>query len=1002
MRCSLVGACCLLVVVSLAALQQRQPTFRVGVDLVVVDAHVVDASGRPVADLRPADFTVTVDRTPRPIVSAEYIAHTTTTGVSTPPAPDRPQPLFSSNLVPASAPPGRTILLVVDEANIRSGLGRIAAQAAERFLDRALPNDRIGLVVIPRGGARLDPTLDRVAVKQALAHVVGHRVPVATQLGTIYSLGVSEAFAFLHDRAKWSEILRRECAEKRPNPPGCGGELQLYARTMMSDARQRTFDSVRALTALFDALAQLPGPKTVVLLSEELPVSGYLAEQADFNTEARRLAAAASRARATVYVLHLQGPLADVEDRVEPASTTADADMCASGLETVTSLTGGARRMVSGRVDAAFDRITLEISGYYLLGFEAQPRDRDGKAHQIKVAVARRAVDVRARRVFVVPPRAEVAPPDSSPRDLVTRLLRTDARASDIPIAVTTYAVQQPGSRSDVRVIISAEIDRAAAQDTNLTVGYVIVDPNGRNAGGAVESLSLKPVLEHPDRPLSYLGAALVPPGPYTIRLAAADRALRAGSVAHGFDARLTEASNLAFSHLVVVDPHSAERNKPRPSVAAVFDEGLVCYLEVYPKTGALPPATSLRLEIADNADGPPRIADVMTLQPGDADRPLRASGSLSLAAVPSGQYLARAVVSVGGQRVVQVSRPIRVAHPAVPVAAPAPEPRTPPPVAAPELPSKAPARQAGAAAVARKPGAPKLEQVMERAGRYVVSYGEQLSVVVGVERYTQWMQNEDYPRPVAQVLLSEFALFRAKDDWLGFRDVYEVEGKPVTARRDRLQKLVQESLSTAIDQGRKIAEESARYNLGAIQRNFNVPTTALFFLHPTNQPRFRYRKEGDGTVDGIPVWKIRYEETKKRTIIRTSAGKDMPVHGLFWIDPTDGRVVKTQMEIVADAMLGVDTRGMEDRRFESPFDVVPRDRDFWRERRVRSSASIAVTYRRDDRLGLLLPAEMVEMYEGPAVSRPSGKETVTRITCRATYSDFKRFETGGRVVVPK
>jgi len=300
----------------------------------------------------------------------------------------------------------------------------------------------------------------------------------------------------------------------------------------------------------------------------------------------------------------------------------------------------------------------------------------------------------------------------------------------------------------------------------------------------------------------------------------------------------------------------------------------------------------------------------------------------------------------------------------------------------------------------------PTLAQVMSLAGRYVAAYAEDMSVVIGTERYVQWMQNDDFLRPVSQVLVSEFALVRVKGDWLGLRDVYEVEGKPVADRKDRLLTLLRQPTEAAIEQGRRICDESARYNLGAIQRNFNVPTTALFFLQPANQTRFRFTKKGEERIEARAVWTVRYQEVQRPTIIRTSQGKDMPVTGTVWIDPTDGRVFKTSMQITIEGRLGgqadltSDPGGFgEVVRRQRPGDPHP---VFGRERSVGSSASITVTYRQDQRLGLLVPAEMSEEYQGPATSRFSGRDTVTRITTRATYSDFKRFETGARVVIPK
>jgi hypothetical protein len=279
-------------------------------------------------------------------------------------------------------------------------------------------------------------------------------------------------------------------------------------------------------------------------------------------------------------------------------------------------------------------------------------------------------------------------------------------------------------------------------------------------------------------------------------------------------------------------------------------------------------------------------------------------------------------------------------------------------------------------------------DEVVQRAARTLEQYAGQLSLLIGVEEYAQYLGDESFDRAYKRLLVSEFALVRVKDDWLGFRDVGEIDGKPVADRQDRLRKLFLETPDDAVGRARRISDESARYNLGAIQRNFNVPTMALFFLQASNVARFKFSKEGEERHDGTLVWKIRYQEIRKPTIIRTSAGKDMPVKGTFWIDPTDGRVLKTHMEIsVETAMQGhagvlgaVTERG-------APL------------RRVTSSASITVTYRADPAIGLLVPIEMRETYQAPAVNRFTGNEEFSTVNCRATYSHFKKFETGARLV---
>jgi VWFA-related protein len=1005
-------------VVALLPVVQQQPVFRGRVDLVAVDVHVVDGSGRQVADLRAEDFTLKVDGKPRPIVAAEYISH----GVSSASVPARSTaarrgPLFSSNASPSSGAPGRTLLLVVDESNIGAGNGHWAMMAAERFLDQMGPADRVGLALIPYGRANIDPTTDHAEVREALQHIIGHLHTVQPE--SSHSLGLVEAFAFANDDGRtWQEAIQRECyAPRFPETTEiCVKLLETDARRMVSDAHQRLLESVRSFVALLTALTQLPGPKTLVLISEELPVSPYLADRTDFSAEASQIAAAAARAEASVYVLQLHTPLVDVETRLAPPTSTEDADIRASGLEHVTSLTGGTRLMISGQPGAAFDRIALEISGYYLLGFRAEAADRDGQPHDIAVEVRRPGIHVRARKMFAFGDVTK-ASPDANATDVVNRLLRTPAEAADLPLAVATYALPAPGQDPPrVQVIISAEIGRAVKDAAAVTVGYILLDATGKNAGASVEQVTLKPVRAQPGGPLGYLAAAIVPPGRYTMRFAAADDALRAGSVEHRVEARLTEVGELRISDLIIHDPHLTEPGGARPSVLAALRDTLAASLELASQMPELPPGITVRLEVAGSLDGPALAGGEMALQPSPKERRFQASGSVPLSGIPPGDYVGRAVVSfAGGAPAVRVTRPVRIMEPSVPAVLPGtpappsagipPAAAQPQPAAAPTVaaatPPATPPVAAATPAIARAAPARTVEEAVERAGRYIVDYGGQMSLVIGIERYAQWMQREDFIRPVTRQLVSEFALVRVKDDWLGFRDVYEVDGKPVSDRQDRLEKLFLQSPSAAVDQGRQIAQESARYNMGAIQRNFNVPTTALFFLQPANLARFRFRKSGEDSIDGVPVWKVGYEETRKPTIIRTSAGKDMPLKGTMWIDPTDGRVLKTHMEIISEARLS-GARPSSDPGGFGDLQSSPQRRGAGDVRRVNTSASITVTYRLEPKFGLLVPSVMLETYEGPTLSQFTGEESVTKINCRATYSDFKRFETSGRVVIPK
>jgi hypothetical protein len=64
----------------------------------------------------------------------------------------------------------------------------------------------------------------------------------------------------------------------------------------------------------------------------------------------------------------------------------------------------------------------------------------------------------------------------------------------------------------------------------------------------------------------------------------------------------------------------------------------------------------------------------------------------------------------------------------------------------------------------------------------------------------------------------------------------------------------------------------------------------------------------------------------------------------------------------------------------------------------INTSADIEVTYRKPAGIDLWLPAEMLELYEGP-VSGVGMRTTGSRSVTRASYANFKQFGASGRIV---
>ena len=135
-------------------------------------------------------------------------------------------------------------------------------------------------------------------------------------------------------------------------------------------------------------------------------------------------------------------------------------------------------------------------------------------------------------------------------------------------------------------------------------------------------------------------------------------------------------------------------------------------------------------------------------------------------------------------------------------------------------------------------------------------------------------------------------------------------------------------------------------------------------FLFHENQPRFTFRKTGEKTVNAQRVWVVAYDETRIPTLIATTNGEGLPIHGELWIEPASGRVLKTKM-IVENL---------------NPARGSQVDTERYRPRIV-----IDVTYRADPSLNILVPVEMKELYE----------KSTEKVVCAATYSNF-------RLIAPK
>lgn len=256
----------------------------------------------------------------------------------------------------------------------------------------------------------------------------------------------------------------------------------------------------------------------------------------------------------------------------------------------------------------------------------------------------------------------------------------------------------------------------------------------------------------------------------------------------------------------------------------------------------------------------------------------------------------------------------------------------------------------------AQSPDLQELDELLDRVTDYVTVYTREFIGVVAEETYRQDVSTRNgvdgrgFPIEGRQsrTLRSDMLLVRAPagDRWLQFRDVFAVDGKPVRDREERLVKLFLEPSQSAQQQVADIKAASARYNIGGVDRNINVPVLALRVLDPASRPWFAFsvgRKRHDG-------WELEYREERSATLIRGRDEQATPAFGRFVVDPATGRVLASELHADTPAL----------------------------------KAQIDVRYGAEAALGgTFVPREMREKYQ---------TDDGTTIVGRATYARFRRY----------
>ena len=266
------------------------------------------------------------------------------------------------------------------------------------------------------------------------------------------------------------------------------------------------------------------------------------------------------------------------------------------------------------------------------------------------------------------------------------------------------------------------------------------------------------------------------------------------------------------------------------------------------------------------------------------------------------------------------------------------------------------------------------LDDLLDRATRYVLAYEQSFSFLVFDEIYHQEIRRPSNPGTnlsrnnpgggglaggptKVQELRSDFLLVQLGEGagWMQVRDPFELNASKLRDRDDYLISLFVSNHPARFEEADRVVEESKKFNIGSVERSVNHPTLAMMFLHPRVRERFAFEDQGVDAVNLRSLVRIGYREMARPTLIKTTRGRDLALTGNLWVDSATGTVVKTELN-VADP----DVR-----------------------------AQVTVTFRLDDKQKIWVPLQMEEYYKA--------SQSLDEIFATANYSNVRKYDTRDR-----
>jgi len=553
---------------------------RISVTLVQIDAVVTDQKGKQVTDLKADDFELYEDSRRQRITNFSYVVAqptaTEATSNTTPranPAPGVPGP-------PARLRPDqvrRTIALVVDDLGMSFESIQSVQSALKKFVDQQMqPGD---LVAILRTGAGMG-ALQQFTSDKRLLYAAIDKVKFNLMGG-----GGLGAFTPISS-APFAGAGGLGAAQMR----------QSIAQTAATRAETFAIGTLGAIEMIVRGLKDLPGRKSVVLMSEGFQLTTPGTGQANLRVldPVRKIIDLANRASVVVYSIDPRGlqytglTAADntaFKSMNEVNSSIRDRGAhlfeTQGGLNYIATQTGGLFFRNSNSIPDGFNRVLDDQRGYYLLGYipeEATFKAVQGRRtyHSITVKLKRPGLRVRSRTGFYGVADEESGGHNDTPGQKLASAITSPFTAADIHLKLTSLFGHEAKTGAFMRSILHIDArdifftqEQDGARKGTIEIAAFTFGSNGEVVGHEARGYNLTVRADGFQKLLDqgFVYAINVPikkPGGYQLRVAVRDpRADRVGSASQFIDVPDVGADRLTLSGLVVsgFDPATATKS---------------------------------------------------------------------------------------------------------------------------------------------------------------------------------------------------------------------------------------------------------------------------------------------------------------------------------------------------------------------------------------------------------------------------------------------------------